>query len=157
MNGVAMGPWYGAMAMGPWLEAVAMKPWLWGRGYVLNGTNRKRTKRVFPKCRGKRWKNWIKMKINMQEKHTNPNNMKWWGVSSVEYLAPSHRKFLNSFNIDVADMGQRRRDIESKWYQGEMVTQGEVNHVNRFYSYCIDHRSQCYIWDKCDHTNQINC
>ena len=120
--------------MGPWLwgrgyGTVTMGTWLWGRDYELNETNRKRTKWIFPKCRGKRWKNWIKMKINMQEKHTNINNMRWWGILSIEYLVSSHRNFLNSFNIDVAGMRQRWRDIEPKWYQGRVMAQRKVNHV----------------------------
>ena len=106
-------------------RAVAMRPWLW-----TNEANRKRTERIFSKCRSKRWKNCIRLKVSMQKKHTNINHMKWWGVLSDEYLAPSHRKFPNSFSIDVAGMGQRRRGFEPKWYQGGVVAQGGVNHVS---------------------------
>ena len=47
------------------------------------------------------------MRVTKLTKHTYINNLRWWGASYAEYLAPSHKKFIISFSIGVVAMGQR--------------------------------------------------
>ena len=53
----------------------------------------------------------------------------WWKISFVEYLISIKRKFLIIFNIDVADMGQRWRTFDSKWYEMEMMAKMKIDYV----------------------------
>ena len=61
----------------------------------------------------------------------------WWGVSSVEYLTPTKRKFLIIFSIDVAGMGQRWRTFDSKWYEMGVMAKMGVDYV-RYLSFSMN-------------------
>ena len=47
------------------------------------------------------------LSASIQKKHTNINDLTWWGVWNTEYLASIRRKLLIIINIDAAAMGQR--------------------------------------------------
>ena len=66
----------------------------------------------------------------------------WWGVSSVEYLAPTKRKFLIIFSIDVAGMRQRWRTFDSKWYEMGVMAKMGVDYVMSYSPISLTHISK---------------
>ena len=52
------------------------------------------------------------MKVNIQKIFMNIKNLKGWGVWYADYLTPTKQKYLITFGIDVAVMGQRWRGLK---------------------------------------------